>query len=69
MPRTKAQTDWDKENTLMIGIHIPNSSGIPQALLDYIEDKQMTKNAFVIQAIKEKLIREEYNPEDYKTQK
>lgn len=55
--------EWQKENTLMCGIRIQNSTGIPSAMMKAIEDEKTTKNAFIIAAIREKLIRDGYMQE------
>lgn len=67
MPESKAQREWRKKNNFSMMVNIPNSTGIPAALADYMEDTGKTKNAIGIEAIREKLIREGYNPEDYKS--
>ena len=55
---------WQKENTQFIGIRIQNSSGIPEALMRALEDTGKTKNAYIIDAIREKLQRDGYLPDD-----
>ena len=55
---------WQKENTQFIGIRIQNSSGIPEALMRALEDTGKTKNGFIIDAIREKLQRDGYLPDD-----
>ena len=52
--------EWQKENTLMCGIRIQNSTGIPAAMMKAIDARKTTKNAFIIEAIREKLIRDGY---------
>ena len=51
---------WQKENTQFIGIRIQNSSGIPAALNKALEESGKTKNAYIIESIREKLIRDGY---------
>ena len=60
---------WKKENTLQIGGRIQNSTGIPAAMAAAMADSGLTKNAYTIQAIREKLIRDGYDPENYKPKK
>lgn len=52
--------EWQKENTLMCGVRIQNSSGIPAAMMMAIEAEKTTKNAYIITALREKLIRDGY---------
>ena len=54
------QDEWKAKNTIMIGIRIQNSSGIPDALIKALEQSRKTKNGFIIEAIREKLIRDGY---------
>lgn len=54
------QDEWKSKNTIMIGIRIQNSSGIPDALMNALTDTGKTKNAYIIEAIREKLIRDGY---------
>lgn len=56
----KSQSDWQKKNTTMIGLRIQNSTGIPDALEYALIDSGKTKNAYIIDAIREKLIRDGY---------
>lgn len=56
-------SDWQKKNTTMIGIRIQNATGIPEALEYALVDSGKTKNAYIIDAIREKLEREGYLPE------
>lgn len=63
MPIKKAEEEWKAKNTLMIGIRIQNSSGIPEALMHALEESGKTKNAYIIEAIREKLIRDGYMQE------
>lgn len=56
----KSQADWQKKNTVMIGLRIQNASGIPNALEYALIDSGKTKNAYIIDAIREKLIRDGY---------
>ena len=56
-------SDWQKNNTTMIGIRIQNATGIPEALEYALIDSGKTKNAWIIDAIREKLQREGYLPE------
>lgn len=55
--------EWMKNNTMMIGIRIQKSSGIIDPLLKALEVSGKTKNAYIIEAIKEKLIRDGYMQE------
>lgn len=57
---------WKKENTLQIGVRLQNSTGIPSALQKAIEEQNVTKNAYAVQAIREKLQRDGFDPEQYK---
>lgn len=54
--------EWMKNNTLMIGIRIQKSSGIIEPLLKALEDSGKTRNAYIIDAIREKLERDGYLP-------
>ena len=65
---TKAEAEWKAKNTTWIGIRIQNSSGIPDALKVAIETSGKTKNGYIIEAIREKLIRDGYMPESKKTE-
>lgn len=60
MPATKKQNEWQKQNTTMIGVRIQNASGIPDALEYALIDSGKTKNAYIIEAIREKLERDGY---------
>lgn len=51
---------WKKENTLQCGVRIQNSTGIPNALERALTDTGVTKNAYIIAAIREKLTRDGY---------
>lgn len=62
----KAASDyrWEKENTMRINLKIRNDSGLPEAIARMQEDGQ-SRNAYAIQALTEKLIRDGYlNPEN-----
>lgn len=60
---------WKKENTLQIGVRINNTTGIPAAFQKAISDAGINKNTYIIEAIREKLIRDGYDPENYKPKK
>lgn len=51
---------WKKENTVQYGVRILNSSGIPDAMNRMMVDSGKTRNAYIIEAIREKLIRDGY---------
>ena len=51
---------WKKENTVMCGIRIQRRSGIPDAMDKAIAEGKTTKNAYIIAALREKLIRDGY---------
>ena len=51
---------WKKENTVMYGVRIMNSTGIPAAIEIAISEAHSNKNAYIISAIREKLIRDGY---------
>ena len=51
---------WQKDNTKMYGVRIQNKSGIPEALEIAKTSSGLTTNAFIIEAIREKLIRDGY---------
>lgn len=61
MKRPK-QDAWQAQHTTWISIRIQNASGIPDALQQALASGK-TKNGFIIEAIREKLIREGYMPE------
>lgn len=67
--KTMSTDKWKKENTFRIGIRLQNSSGIPLALQKATEVLDMTYGTYATQAIREKLIRDGYDPEDYKPSK
>lgn len=52
--------EWKSKNTIMMGVRIQNSSGIPEALTVALEKSGKTKNNYIIEAIREKLIRDGY---------
>lgn len=60
------ENEWKAKNTLMIGVRIQNSSGIPDALMRALEQSGKTKNAYIIEALREKLIRDGYMAEESK---
>ena len=51
---------WKKENTVQYGVRIQNSSGIPGAMEKMMQKTGLTKNAYIIAAIREKLTRDGY---------
>lgn len=51
---------WKKENTVQYGVRILNTTGIPSAMDRMMVDIGKTKNAYIIEAIREKLIRDGY---------
>lgn len=51
---------WKKQNTVQYGVRILNSTGIPVALEAAMAESRKTKNAYIIEAIREKLIRDGY---------
>lgn len=55
---------WKKENTLIFSIRIMNTSGIPSALDKALEAEELSRNAYIITAIREKLIRDGYLSEE-----
>lgn len=55
---------WKKENTLIFSIRIMNASGIPNALDKALESGELSRNAYIIEAIREKLIRDGYLSEE-----
>lgn len=74
MPRDMANKQrldeaWKKDNTTMIGVRIQNATGIPAAMEKAMADSGLTKNAYAVEALREKLIRDGYDPEKYKPQK
>lgn len=54
------QDEWQAKNTMWVSIRIQNSSGIPEALTVALEKSGKTKNGYIIEAIREKLIRDGY---------
>lgn len=54
---------WKAEHTTWVSIRIQNSSGIPDALKNALQKMGKTKNSYIIEAIREKLIRDGYMPE------
>lgn len=64
-----SSNEWKRENTSRITIGIANTCGIVQALQRAIEEQEVTKHSYITQAIREKLIRDGYDPEDYKPSK
>jgi len=60
---------WKKENTLIFSIRLLNSSGLPTALARIMAEKCVTRNGYIIEALREKLIRDGYDPENYKPKK
>lgn len=55
--------EWMAKNTMWVSIRIQNSSGIPESLQIALEKSGRTRNGFIIDAIREKLIREGYMEE------
>ena len=55
---------WRKENTTMCGVRFMNSSGIPAAMDKAIAAEKSNKNAYIIAAVREKLIRDGYLSEE-----
>ena len=67
--RDKAQKDaydeaWKKANTTMCGVRFLNSSGIPAAMDKAIAAEKSNKNAYIIAAVREKLVRDGYLSEE-----
>lgn len=58
------QDEWKAKNTMWVSIRIQNSSGIPQALEHAMTESGKTRNGFIIEAIREKLIHDGYMPEN-----
>lgn len=58
------QDEWKAKNTLWVSIRIQNSSGIPHALEQALVDSGKTRNSYIIDAIREKLQRDGYLPDD-----
>lgn len=64
-----ADEKWMKEHTTIFSIRLQNASGIPTALARIMAEKCVTRNGYVIEALREKLIRDGYDPENYKPKK
>lgn len=60
MPTSKALLEWQKANRIVVALTIPNKSGIPDALLQAIEDMGVTKNAYCLEAVRQRLVRDGY---------
>lgn len=60
---------WQKEHTQIFSIRLQNTSGIPAALARIMAEKCVTRNGYIIEALREKLIRDGYDPENYKPKK
>lgn len=54
------QDEWKAQNTMWVSVRIQNSSGIPAALTEALTASGKTKNAYIIEAIREKLERDGY---------
>jgi hypothetical protein len=57
--RLQANSKWDKENTTSFTVKMNNADYEP--LKKYIESTDISRNAYVISAIKEKLARDQDN--------
>lgn len=55
-----SSNEWKKENTAQYGIRLMNSTGIPQALDAAVAKTGKSRNAYIIEALREKLIRDGY---------
>lgn len=72
MPWKDAETKklYDREyaakNCKRYAVKVQNSSGIPKALEEVCKEKSTSANAYIAQALKEKLIQDGYNPDHYK---
>ena len=51
---------WKKENTMQCAVRIQNATGIPGAMENAMAETGLTRNAYIIEAIREKLIRDGY---------
>ncbi len=54
------QDEWKAQNTMWVSIRIQNSSGIPKSLEQALAETGKTRNAYIIDAIREKLERDGY---------
>jgi len=57
--------EWHDANTALWTVRIRNDSGIPNALDKLLEDQKetgITRNAFIREAIEEKLVKDGYLP-------
>lgn len=54
------QDEWKAQNTMWVSVRIQNSSGIPDSLQKALEKTGKTKNGYIIESIREKLIRDGY---------
>lgn len=54
------QDEWQAKNTTLFSIRIQNSSGIMEAIKKAMEATGKTRHGFIVEAIREKLIREGY---------
>lgn len=61
--KNAASDAWKAEHTTWVSIRIQNSSGIPDALTNALQGAGKSRNAYIIDAIREKLIRDGYMPE------
>lgn len=59
-----SQIKYQKEHITNVLIHMQDNSGLPQALDIATQKTGMTKHAYCLEAVREKLIRENFLTED-----
>ena len=57
------QDEWKAKNTTLFSIRIQNSSGVMDALEKAMADTGKTRHGYIVDAIREKLIRDGYMQE------
>lgn len=60
MAQSKATARWNKENIVTIGCSVSIKSGIPDALQAAITAQGVTKNAYTVEALRQRLVKEGY---------
>ena len=67
---SKAQVDYARDRKIsdVFSLKIRKNTGIVDALNLVCEQKQLSRNAYIIEAIREKLVRDGYTPKEESTQ-
>lgn len=60
MAQSKATARWNEKNVVVITCNVNIKSGIPDALQAAITAQGVTKNAYTIEALRQRLVKEGY---------